>query len=78
MNSICLEVEDWERQALESLQGGTGLNLGHPPDTENTRNYADADVEMVCPFVSDWSADVLQHLSRLRVIATRSTGLYRP
>ena len=74
MDIIVFEVEDWERQAFESLTGDHRIEfVAAPLTTENAGVYTDA--EVVCPFIySDLSADVLQHFSRLRLIATRSTG----
>lgn len=76
MNIIVFEVEDWERQAFESLQGEHRIEfVAAPLTTQNARDYAEAEAEVVCPFIySDLSAGVLQHFGRMRLIATRSTG----
>jgi lactate dehydrogenase-like 2-hydroxyacid dehydrogenase len=80
MKIIVFEVEDWERQAFESLQAEHQIEFVAGPLTpENAGTYSDA--EAVSPFIySDLSADVLRHMGRLKLIATRSTGLrsYRP
>ncbi len=74
MKIIVFEVEDWERQAFESLQAENQIEFVDGPLTpENAKAYSDA--EAVSPFIySDLSADVLRHLSRLKLVATRSTG----
>jgi D-lactate dehydrogenase len=74
MKSIVFEVEDWERQAFESLQGEHQIEFVAGPLTpENSESYSHA--EAVSPFIySELSADVLRHLGRLKLIATRSTG----
>jgi len=74
MKISIFEVEDWERQAFESLQGEHRIEFVEGPLTqENAESYADS--EAVSPFIySDLSADVLKHMGRLKLIATRSTG----
>jgi D-lactate dehydrogenase len=74
MKIIVFEVEDWERQAFESLQAENQIEFVDGPLTpENAEVYSDA--EAVSPFIySDLSAEVLRHLSRLNLVATRSTG----
>jgi D-lactate dehydrogenase len=74
MKIIVFEVEDWERQAFESLQAENQIEFVEGPLTpENAEAYSEA--EAVSPFIySDLSADVLRHLGRLKLIATRSTG----
>ena len=74
MKIIIFEVEDWERQAFESLQGEHRIVFVAGPLTgENAESYADA--EALSPFIySDLSVNVLRHMTRLKLIATRSTG----
>jgi D-lactate dehydrogenase len=74
MKIIVFEVEDWERQAFESLQAENQIEFVEGPLTpENAEAYSDA--EAVSPFIySDLSADVMRHMARLKLIATRSTG----
>ena len=74
MKIIAFEVEDWERQAFESLKGEHRIEFVADPLTlDNAGTYPDA--EVVCPFIySELSADVLKHFDRLKLIATRSTG----
>jgi D-lactate dehydrogenase len=74
MKIIIFEVEDWERQAFESLQGEHRIEfVAGLLNRENAESYADS--EAVSPFIhSDLSADVLKHMGRLKLIATRSTG----
>jgi D-lactate dehydrogenase len=74
MKIIVFEVEDWERRAFENLQGEHLTKyVAGPLTPQNVEAYSDA--EAVSPFIySDLSADVLRHLGRLKLIATRSTG----
>jgi D-lactate dehydrogenase len=74
MKIIVFEVEDWERRAFESLQGDHLIKFVAGPLTpKNAEAYSDA--EAVSPFIySDLSADVMRHMGRLKLIATRSTG----
>ena len=74
MKIIVFEVEDWERQAFETLQVENQIEFVSGPLTrENAGSYSDA--EAVSPFIySNLSADVQRHLGRLKLIATRSTG----
>ena len=74
MKIIVFEVEDWEREAFESLQAEHQIEFVAGPLTrKNTEAYSHA--EAVSPFIySDLSADVLRHLGGLKLIATRSTG----
>ena len=74
MKIIIFEAEDWERQAFESLQGEHQLEFADGPLTrENAGLYSGS--EALSPFIySDLSADVLKHMGRLKLIATRSTG----
>jgi D-lactate dehydrogenase len=74
MKIYVFEVEDWERQAFETLQGEHWLEFVSGPLTrENAEAYFDA--EALSPFIySDLSAEVLKNMSRLKLIATRSTG----
>lgn len=74
MKITVFEVEDWERQAFENLQGEHQTEFVEGPLTrENAESYADS--EAVSPFIySDLSADVLKRMGRLKLIVTRSTG----
>ena len=74
MKIIIFEAEDWERQAFEGLQAEHQIEFAAGPlMPENAEAYSDT--EIVSPFIySDLSADVLRHLGRLKLIATRSTG----
>jgi len=74
MKIIAFEVEDWEREAFVSLHAEHQIEFFAGPLTpQNAEAYSDA--EAVSPFIySDLSADVLRHLGRLKLIATRSTG----
>lgn len=74
MKIIVFEVEDWEREAFVSLYAEHQIEfVAGPMNRENAEAYSQA--EVVSPFIySDLSADVLRHLGRLKLIATRSTG----
>lgn len=74
MKITVFEVEDWERQAFESLQGEHRIEFVAGPLTpENAESYADS--EAVSPFIySNLFSDVLKHMGRLKLVATRSTG----
>ena len=74
MKIIVFEVEDWEREAFVSLHVEHQIEfVAGPLNRENAEAYARA--EVVSPFIySDLSANVLRHLGRLKLIATRSTG----
>jgi D-lactate dehydrogenase len=74
MKIMLFEVEEWERQAFESLQGEHRIEfVAEPLTRENAASYAKA--EALSPFIySDMSADVLGQMNRLKLIATRSTG----
>lgn len=74
MKIFVFEVEDWERQTFKSLQAEHQIEFVAGLLTrENAEAYSNA--EAVSPFIySDLSADVLKHLGRLKLIATRSTG----
>jgi D-lactate dehydrogenase len=74
MKIVVFEVEEWERRAFEALEAEHEIEyVGEPLTQENATTYAAADV--LSPFIySDLSGDVLRHLSRVKLIATRSTG----
>jgi D-lactate dehydrogenase len=74
MKIVVFEVEDWEREAFVSLHAEHQIEFVAGSLTqENAEVYSQA--EVVSPFIhSDLSADVLRHLGRLKLIATRSTG----
>ncbi|MDY0187651.1 MAG: hydroxyacid dehydrogenase [Syntrophus sp. (in: bacteria)] len=74
MKVYVFEVEDWERQTFECLQGELRIEfVAEPLSRESAESYADA--EALSPFIySDLSADVLKHMDRLKLITTRSTG----
>lgn len=68
------DVEEWERDGFEKLGDRDAVRLSADPlDSENADEYAGA--EIVSGFVySDFSAEILRRLLKLRLIATRSTG----
>ena len=74
MKIVVFEVEEWERRSFDRLGAEHEIEFVNDLLTQdNAKQYADA--EAVSPFIySDLSADVLRNLSRLKLIATRSTG----
>ena len=74
MKIVAFEVEEWERPAFDRLAAEHELTLLPEPLTaKNAAEHADA--EAVSTFIySQLNRDVLQQLSSLRLIATRSTG----
>ncbi len=75
MRIVIFEVEDWERDAFESIgESGHDVRLvAEPLGPENVSDHADA--EVVSTFIySDLSEKVLSKLTKLSLIATRSTG----
>lgn len=74
MNIVIFDLEDWEREAFETLGEQHDLTLTSGSLTaENAERYAEA--EVISTFVySDLSAGTLGALDRLKLIATRSTG----
>jgi D-lactate dehydrogenase len=74
MKIVVFEVEEWERRTFERLKTEHEIEfVNELLNMDNVKQYADA--EAVSPFIySDLSADVLKNLSRLKLIATRSTG----
>jgi D-lactate dehydrogenase len=74
MKIVIFEVEAWERDVFAPLQAAHDVVFVREPLTaRNAAQYADADI--VSPFVySNLSAEVLEHFSALKLVATRSTG----
>lgn len=74
MKIVAFELEDWEREAFESLQEQHDVVFAHERLTaDNVDQYSDA--EIVSPFIySDLSAEILERFDKLQLIATRSTG----
>ena len=74
MNIVIFETEEWEREMFEDLNADHDVRFF--PDRltkENAGTYADADV--VSTFIySDLDRPVLEQMSNLKMIATRSTG----
>ena len=68
------EAEPWEQEAFEPLGAEHNLRFAEEPLTaENAADFADA--EVVSTFIySDLDAGVLEQLSALELVATRSTG----
>jgi D-lactate dehydrogenase len=74
MKIVIFEIEPWERQAFEGLEGEHELvyESGQMNATMAER-YADADI--ISTFIhSKLDGDVLRKFSKLKLIATRSTG----
>ena len=74
MKIAIFEIEPWERQAFEGLEGAHDLVYENGPmDSRMAEQYDDADI--VSTFIhSSLDRDVVQQFSRLKLIATRSTG----
>jgi D-lactate dehydrogenase len=74
MRIVVFELEDWERAAFEPLCDEHDVQLLAEPLTQETAaDYADADV--VSTFIySRLDRTVLEQMSQLKLIATRSTG----
>ena len=74
MKVVIFEVEDWEKEAFNDLRKEHELKfVDEQLKSTNAGQYADADV--VSTFIdSQLNAEVLQQLSQLKLIATRSTG----
>jgi D-lactate dehydrogenase len=74
MKIAVFEVEDWERDAFQSLQAEHEVVFRNEPlNAANAGRYADADV--VSTFIySNLNRVVLEQFKQLKLIATRSTG----
>lgn len=74
MKIVFFEVDSWERELLDGLS--SEHNVEYVPDPlspDNVDKYVDANV--ISTFIySDLSAEVLEKLEQLKLIATRSTG----
>lgn len=75
MKITAFEVEAWERGVFEQLGDEHEVHLTeHALKQEEASEYADT--EVLCPFIySQLGAATLEQLPRLRLIATRSTGV---
>lgn len=74
MRVVVFETEDWEREACRRLMHDHALSCTREPLNAETAE-AHAEAEVASPFVnSRLSAEVLERLPRLRLVATRSTG----
>lgn len=74
MKITIFDLEDWEREGFERLAGEHDLTLlAEPLSAENAGRHGDA--EVVSGFVySSFDEKVMEQLSSLKLIATRSTG----
>jgi len=74
MKIAVFEVEDWERDAFQPLQGEHDITfLNEPLTVANAGRFADA--EVVSTFIySNLNRMVLEQFQGLKLIATRSTG----
>src|SRR5689334_19368769 len=74
MKVVIFEIESWERQAFDRLQSQHEIQYESAKlDSETAEQYSDA--EIISTFIySSLDRDVLQNFSRLKLIATRSTG----
>lgn len=74
MDIVVFEVEEWEREVFKALEDEHRVTfVAEPLTSANVESYAEA--EAVSVFIySKPSSDVLSRMSRLRLVATRSTG----
>jgi D-lactate dehydrogenase len=72
---VAFEVEDWEKDHFQQLDGGHEVvTTAAPLDEETAAQHADA--EVVTTFIySQLDRGVLEKLPELKLIATRSTGV---
>jgi len=75
MKIVAFELEPWEKSAFEQLAEQHDLVLeSEPLRNDNAERFSDA--EVISTFIySRLGADVLRQFERLRMIATRSTGI---
>lgn len=74
MKIVIFEIEPWERQAFESLEGAHDLayESGRLNETK-AGHFSDADI--ISTFIhSSLTREALERFSQLKLIATRSTG----
>lgn len=75
MRIVLFEMEDWERESLQPLAEEHSLDYRDQELTEANAGDAE-DAEIVSTFIySRLSPDVLERLPKLKLIATRSTGV---
>ena len=75
MNIAFFETESWEKELFGAALGGHALSFSSEPlDAAMVVRHKDA--EILSPFIySKLSRDVLSQLPKLKLIATRSTGV---
>lgn len=74
MKIVVFEIEDWEKESFSSLTAAHDVVFVHEPLTSaNVHHYKDADIVSVFIY-SDLSSGVMEMLTSLKMIATRSTG----
>lgn len=76
MNIVCFEIENWEFGTLqEACCGVKKCNMVKTPlSLDNVDHYNSAEI-ISCFIYSDLSCPILEKLSNLKLIATRSTGV---
>lgn len=74
MKITIFDLEDWEREGFERLAGEHDVTLlAEPLSEENAAEHSDA--EVVSGFIySSFGDHVIEQLSNLKLVATRSTG----
>ncbi|MEB3359343.1 MAG: hydroxyacid dehydrogenase [Synechococcales bacterium] len=74
MKIVVFEIENWERDAFESLNADHEIEFTrHALTAETVQQYADTDI--ISTFIySRLDRDILQNFQSLSLIATRSTG----
>jgi D-lactate dehydrogenase len=74
MRIVVFEVEEWERDAFETLEENHDIDFTTEALTAETAEKH-ADAEIISTFIySELDADVLKQFRNLHLIATRSTG----
>jgi D-lactate dehydrogenase len=69
------EVEDWERDAFQTLSDRHEIAFSHEPLDSPEEAQRHADAQVLSPFIySDLDADMLRRFPALELVVTRSTG----
>ena len=75
MKIAVFEVEDWEREAFQTLSERHEITFSHGPLDSPEEAERHADAQVLSPFIySDLDADMLRRFPALQLVATRSTG----
>ena len=75
MKIAVFEVEDWERDAVQTLSDRHEIAFSHEPLDSPEEAQRHADAQVLSPFIySDLDADMLRRFPALELVVTRSTG----